>query len=225
MTILEFPNKSIDVRRFMGRMLIAILTAAAVLFVVLVADGVGAEEIPLRELRGRDYTAASETRGRADLMRADLERRLFGPPKQRLPISQEEIDMAVTKIEQAYQEVMERYPHTEIAAYCAMRLSGFYGSQGEIDKAEKLREQTIKRFSGTSVGNKAVFEMGLSHLQRKHDPAEAIKWFSRIPTDDKLYLSAQQQLIKCELQLRQDDKAQDRAAKLKSSYPQYAQEV
>jgi len=210
--------------------------AAVLLIVVFVADGLGAEGTPLRQLRGNELVAAREARDQADLMRAELEGRLSGPPEERPPISQEEIEVEAAKIEQAYQEVIDRYPHTEIAAYCAMCLSGHYIFHGKIDTAVELMEQTAKEFSETPVANETIFEMGLIHLQSRHDPAEAIKWFSRIPKpgnsagaeyglDDKLYLSAQLLLVKCELQLSRDDKAQDRVSELKNAYPQYAQET
>jgi len=201
--------------------------------VLLVADGLGTEAVPLKKLRNKDESAAREARDSADRMRGDLEGRISGPPGIRQQMSQEEIEAESAKIEQAYQDVIERYPHTEIAAYCAGRLSGFYVFRGKVDKAVELMEKTAKEYAGTSAGNKAVFEMGLIHAQTKHDPAEAIKWFSRISKpdsdeygmNDKLYLSAQQQIAKCELKLRQDSEAQDRTAKLKETYPQYAQEL
>jgi len=224
----------VDARRFIGDVLIVM--SAVLLLVVLVTDSLGAEGVPLRTLRGENYDAARDARDQADLMRADMEGRLSGPPAERPQISQEEIEAETAKIEQAYQEVIDRYPHTEIAAYCALRLSGFYVFQGNVDKAVELVEQTAKEFSGTSVGNRAIFSAGMMHLQARHDPAEAIKWLSRVPKpekhegtpygeDDKLYLSAQESLAKCELLLQQDGKAQDRITKLKNAYPQYAQEL
>jgi len=192
--------------------------------------------VPLRELRGKDYDVAREARDRGDLLRSELERLLSGPPAERPPISQEKIDTKSAEIVQAFLEVMDRYPHTEIAAYCATRLSGHYMFHGKMDKALELLEQTAKEYSGTHVENEVIFEIGLTHLQSRHDPAEAIKWLSRIlkpvksagaeyGMDDVLYLSAQQQLIKCELQLRQDGESEDRVTKLKNTYPQYAEEI
>jgi len=206
------------------------IAMSAVLLLVVLSDSLVGREVPLRTLRGNDYDTARELRDTADRMRGELEGRLSGPPRTRPQISQEEIDAESAKIEQAYREVIERYPRTEIAAYCALRLSSYCAS---VDEAVEILERTAKEFAGTSEENKIIFELGLLHLQIKHEPAEAIKWFSRISKPDGdgygmgdvLYLSAQQQLAKCELQLRQDADAQDRVTKLKESYSQYAQEL
>ena len=217
----------ISVCRFIGGALIAISA------VLLLAGDLGAQETPLRTLRGNNYAAAREARDSADLMRADLEKRLSGPPASRPKISQEGIDAEADKIEQTYQEVIDRYPRTEIAADCATSLCSFYLFRGKMDKAAELTERIAKEFADTKYGGEALLEMGLVYLQVKRDPAEAIKWFSRISnpagaeygTGGKFYLAAQQQLVKCELQLHQDAEAQDRVTKLKEAYPQFADEL
>lgn len=172
-------------------------------------------------------------------MRADLEEYLSIPPEERAKkpkLSQAEIDAKAADVVKAYQDVIDRYPHTEIAAYCAMRLSGFYCFQGKHDKAVEIMSRLAEEFAGTPEEARAVFETGMIHAQSRHDPAEAIKWLSRVPKPDKhagaplgedgiLYLSAQEQLAKCELKLRRDGEAKSRIEKFKQTYPQYAKEV
>ena len=174
-------------------------------------------------------------------MRAAFEKRfhfLVGP-KSEVPNpkpSQELIDAEADKVVKAYQEVLGRFPHTEIAADCASRLSGFYQFQGEFDKAVELMKNTAEEFAGTKEGIRAIFEMAFFYLQARHDPAEATKWFSRIPKptkpagspydrDDVLYLSAQEGFAKCELALRQDLQARQRIDDLKQAYPQFKDEI
>ena len=217
-------------RRFVCNVFIAM---SVVQLLIILSDSLFAQGVPLRTLRGNNLAAAGELRDSADRMRGELEGRLSGPPDTRPQISQEEIEAEAANIEQAYREVIDRYPRTEIAAYCAIQLSGFYVFWEKIDKAVGLIEKTAEEFAGTSVGNTILFSAGLMHLQIKHDPAEAMKWFSRISkpagaeygTDDQLYLSAQQQLAKCELKLRQDNEALKRITELKEAHPQYAQEL
>jgi HEAT repeat protein len=203
------------------------------------AYALATEPIPIRKLWGKKYSEAVAARDRADLMRAEYEKYLSGPPEERAKRpkrSQQQTDAEAAQVVQAYQEVVDRYPHTEIAAYCTMRLSGFYIFTGKLDKAVGLMEQMATEFAGTHEETRVVFELGLIHAQSRHDPAEAIKWLSRIPKPvkpagaqydeaDKLYLSAQEQLTKCELQLLRDDEAKNRLEKLKQVYPQYAKEV
>ena len=99
-----------------------------------------------------------------------------------------------------------------------------------------MSAETATEFADTPEGIKAVFNTGLIHLQARHDPAEASKWFARVTKPakpagalydetDKFYLSAQEQLIKCELMLGLDGQAEERAKKLKQVFPQYAGEV
>jgi len=105
-------------------------TLAMLLLVLFAANGLGAEVIPLKTLRGNNLNAAREARDQADRMREDFERRLSGPPSARPQISQEEIDAKSLEIIRAYLDVIVQYPHTEIAAHCTLMLSGFLGTVG-----------------------------------------------------------------------------------------------
>ncbi|MCP4535914.1 MAG: hypothetical protein GY832_02110, partial [Chloroflexi bacterium] len=207
--------------------------------VVCAENGFGVESIPIKKLWGKNRSAAISARDRADLMRAKLEEQLSGPPQERaerLELSQGQVDAEVAEVVQAYQEVIDHYPHTEIAAYCAVRLSGFFVFMGKADEAAGLMQQTVREFAGTSEETRIIFELGLIHAQSRHDPAEAIEWLSRIPKpeetangqygeDHKLYLSAQEQLVKCELALEQDAGAKQRVDHLRKVFPQYAEDV
>jgi tetratricopeptide (TPR) repeat protein len=198
------------------------------------------QAVPIKKLRGKKYSEAMNAQNMADLKRAEFEKR-YSPVfddqgnMKELP-NQKQMDVEAAKVAQAYQEVLDRYPHTEVAAYCAARLSGLYLFQGKLEKAVELMEQTAREFAGTTEEDKAVFVVGLIHEQARHDPAEAIKWFSRISKPEqhagssygeegKLYLSAQEQLAKCELALKQDAHAQKRTSALKEDFPQFKDEL
>ena len=192
-----------------------------------------------RKLSGEEYSEAVAARNRADRMRAGLEAEMSAarrawkktgkPGPSPVPGKFETRAAAVAR---AYQEVIERFPRTEIAAYCVLRLIGHYQYQGNLDLAAKNACES----AGTREGVPAVLETGLLHLQGRHDPAEAAKWFARVlkpekpagaPYDiaDKLYISAQQELIKCHLLLRQDRQAEDRVKKLVQAFPMFSSEL
>jgi len=197
--------------------------------------------MPTKALWGAQLSEARAARSRADLMRADLEKRMpaatgAATAKQGASPAPGKFDAEAAAVVRAYQEVIERYPHTEIAAECALRLSGFYQYQGRYDEAAELSAKTASEFAGTPGGLKAVFNTGLIHAQARGDYAEASKWFLRIPKpdkppgaaydqEDKLYLAAQQQLAKCELRLGQDGQAEKRSGELKQAFPQFGDQL
>src|SRR6516162_5066394 len=110
--------------------------------VFLVSSMVTAEEEnpakkiePTRILHGTEYSEAVDARNRADRLRADFQKRV--PPfSRRKPgdtapaVQAEEVTKEIGEVAQAYQAAINKYPHTEIAAYCAMRLSGTYQYEG-----------------------------------------------------------------------------------------------
>jgi tetratricopeptide (TPR) repeat protein len=197
--------------------------------------------VPTKKLWGTQYSEASSAGSRADLLRAELEKRMSaarseqGGKKAPSP-SAGQFDAEAAEVARAYQEVIDRYPHTEIAADCALRLSGLYQFLGKFDEAAELSAKTASEFAGTPEGLRAIFNTGLIHAQARHDPAEAAKWFARIPRptkpagapydfDDKLYLSAQEQLTKCELRLGDDRQAKQRMDELKQVFPEYGDDL
>jgi tetratricopeptide (TPR) repeat protein len=188
-----------------------------------------------RKLWGDEYSAACSARGRADLMRKALEKRMSASGSNQASKS-ETFATDADDVVQAYQDAIDRFPHTEIAAYCAIRLGGFYQQLGRFDEAAELLEKTAGEFAGTPEGIRVAFNLGLIHAQARNDQVEAIKWFARVPRpenlsgvkDDeaaKLYLSAQEQLIKCELKLGLNAQAQERVNEAKKGMPQFHDEL
>jgi hypothetical protein len=195
-----------------------------------------AELAPAKKLWGKKRSEAVAARNRADLMRADYEKGVSATRKttgQGGAPGQRPIDPEAAKVVRAYQEVIDQYPHTEIAAYCAFRLSGLYQFLRHFDKAAELTERVANEFAGTLEGKRAALEMGLIQADGLHDPAEAAKWFSRIPKpatptgadDDTLFLSAQEGLVKCELALGKGAQAKERVDSLRQEFPKYADEI
>jgi hypothetical protein len=211
------------------------MSLGTVLVFVITAKCLSTEPNRIRRLWGKEYSEAVSDREQADRLRAGLEKRLLEASQKNKP-DQNQIDVETVGVVRAYQKIMRRYPHTEIAAASALSLSGFYQFLGQFDKAAANAEQATKEFAGTREGAKAAFNTGLIHASARHDPAEAIKWFARVSKpakaagasydeEAKLYLSAQQQLLKCELLLGNDAKAKARADKLKQVFPQFAGEL
>jgi hypothetical protein len=197
------------------------------------------EPVPIRALTSEQLAEARKGRDRADLMRADLEKRMSVARREareetgeRQP-HLEQFDGEADLVANAYEEVMTRYPHTEVAAYCMLRLAGHYMYQYDLDAAEQLMKKTAREFRGTPEETDAIFSLGLFYLQSRHEPAKAMKWFVRIPKPGDgpydeasvRYLSAQQSMTKCELFLGRDAEAKKRTDDLKQVFPQYADEI
>jgi tetratricopeptide (TPR) repeat protein len=217
--------------------------------VLLTSDFASAEEKskftdghgPTRKLWGTAYSEACAARSRADLMRADLESRI--PPgnnrrtgARQSPKKPDPFEKDVAEVVRAYRNVIDRYPHTEIAAYCATRLAGLYQHRGEYELAAELLEKTAAEFAGTREGVSLAFESGLVHAQALDDPEEAGNWFASVPSpangvdpapEDarRLYLTAQEQLVKGDLKLGHAERARSRIDQLKKDLPQYAHEL
>lgn len=211
------------------------------ILIVATASGNEAEGLdasPLKSLSAAERSEAGQARDRADLMRSELERHLPRPAFSsngdgRRLLDLRELEAEAAEVARAYQEVIERYPRTDISAYCATRLAGFYQRLGQVDDAANVLEGVADEFAGTAEGHKATFETGLVHSQARQDPREAIQWFARVPEPANrsdaealaLYLSAQQQLMKCELALGRDGQAKERLSEMKAAYPQFASEL
>jgi tetratricopeptide (TPR) repeat protein len=197
----------------------------------------------LRHLAPRDQSDASAARRRADLMRAALEERItafriemadkkrFAEARGAGPHAAE-----VPEVIAAYQDVIDRFPRTEIAAYCVMRLAGLLQQVGRFDDAAALLAKSYADYAGTTEGPKLAMEAGLVQAQARNDLGEAMNSFALVPKptnrsnarDDEsaiLYLSAQEQLLKCELQLRRDEQAKQRFEAFIREFPQFAEEI
>lgn len=206
--------------------------------------------VPTKKLWGTQYSEACAARSRADLMRAELEKRMpAAKGAKRMPAAKGaaarkqgpsptpgEFEAEVAAVVRAYQEAIDRYPHTEIALDCAMGLSGLYQYQGKYNEAAELSGKTANEFAGTPEGLRATLNTGLIHAEARGDYAEARNWLLRIPKPDKppgapydkednLYLAAQEQLTKCELRLGRDGQAETRSGELRQTFPQYSDQL
>ncbi|MBM4039959.1 MAG: hypothetical protein FJ290_15760 [Planctomycetes bacterium] len=191
---------------------------------------------PLRELTGPELRDAQQMRDRADLLRAAYERPRQGPK------GAEKDEGEFAKVVVAYADAIEKYSGSDIAAYCQVRLAGFYQFGREYDKATKVLSDLAQRYAGTEHEAQAYFTLGLMHLQARHDPASALPWFQKVPAPptagddgavpdrsygqpDKLYLSSQQSAARCEIRLGKPADAARRIEALGKRYPQYKKSI
>jgi hypothetical protein len=212
----------------------------ALLWPAMAASQDGRPARPLRQLSETEHREAAEGTSRADRMRANFTDRVRAlrdkaieegrppPPPGTGPFERE-----ADEIVRAYEELIERYRGSEIAAYATMRLAGFHQQLGRFDEAAKLHGAAASEFAGTSQEARIAFNTGLTHAQGRNDQVEAMKWFAQVPKPEnastrpydealKLYHSAQEQLIKCELKLHHDKEAKERAERLKVELPRYS---
>ena len=201
----------------------------------LAGEDAAPPRVRLRRLRGQERRAASDSRDLADQLRADYHRAYRG----RHPKKEGEA-AAFREAEAAYKEVLKKYPGTEIAGYCHLRLSGLYKLRRDYKAAEALIKQMARLYAGTSYEIEAYFSLGLTELQARHDPAAAIPWLEKVlplaaeenarrkpdlSKTQQLHFSAQQQLIKCEVRLGRPAKADERRETLTTVYPQYERQI
>ena len=216
------------------------LDAVLVLVSPLIAEEPTSQHaIRIRELRGRELQEARAASDAADQMRAAFESAYPWKPSDARSENASPASAAAQEefagVEAAYKEVMDKYAHTEIAAYCGLRLSGLYKYRRDTTRAVDQAKDTASQFAGTSYETNALFTVGLIYLQSLHDPRQAAEWFKKIPKPsaadivgrdqydeaEKLYLSAQQQIAKCELAMGRRAYADRRYERLASRYPQF----
>jgi len=216
--------------------------ARAVLAVVLVLPGLAcaAEKAvgagpEVRRLAGQELAEAQAVRDRADRLRDGYEKANPSRPGGMPADNAEDLFKAAVA---AYREAADKYPGTDIGAYCLVRLSGLYQYRKDYASATAVLDDLATRYAGTEAASEAFFSMGLMQLQALHDPAAAAPWFEKVsppPTADEQgvvsdrkysradvrYVSAQQQLAKCEIRLGKLDGAVRRVEALGKRYPQY----
>jgi len=192
---------------------------------------------PLRRLWGAELRAAREARDHADRLRTAYEAK-YGRPDV-MPAGEAK---AAGEVESAYRDAMARSAGSGIEASCGLWLAGFYEFRRQYDKASAQAEQVARDFAGTVHEMRAYFTVGLMHLQARHDPRTAIRWFQKIvppetakesgsvPPErygvhDKLYLSAQMRLAKSEAMLGLYEEAKHRHEQLARRYPQYKSHI
>ena len=197
----------------------------------------------MRTLSGKDLQEAWEAMRRVEGLHNEFGARYPWQPsgvrgQTRLPTAPEAAEER-ERIVSARKEIMEKYRGTDVAAYCALRLTGFYKYCRELDKAVDQAKEVAREFAGTPYEVKAHFSLGATYLQSLRDPREAAKWFARIPrpgtaeTIDpahydeaaKMYLSAQKQIAKCELEMGKPDRAARRYERLEGMFPQFKEEL
>jgi hypothetical protein len=209
------------------------------------------EPIPLRILRGQELAEAREARNEAGLAWEALKVRFYAARRQeQVPDASQAILLAeCPPILEAYQEVVDTYPHTEIASDCIGRMGAIYDMTYRHDMALELELQRAVEFAGTFEGANCDYALGRDYLVRIKNPEEALKWLARVPPPldggvpvnsalprgvripnevmewnrpseiSLCYYNAQKSMIKCELRLGQDDKAEERFSILNRMYP------
>jgi len=197
-----------------------------------------ATEQPLTELReiwGREYGEAQQASGAADILRATFEGRYATYPDIGPQSSSEKARQDAEAVIAAYTKVITSYPYTEIAAYAAIRLAGFYQYLGQTAKAIDTAKDVATTYQYTLYGPKAAFETGLLYLQAADNPAAAVKWFQKVPapTDSpidshekydeaaNLYLAAQLHIARSAMTMGRRDIAREVFDRLGERYPMY----
>lgn len=194
-------------------------------------------------LYGKELQNAQREINQVDRMRAEFEVQYTWSPSKNSNVDSTPTSPSTRRdseeVEQAYKNVIKKYPQTEIAAYSGLRLSGFYSYQTEHERAIEQAKEVAIQFHGTALENNANFTVGLQYLQAKNDPHEASNWFKKIrkPSDlnkvdsqhyneaEKLYLSSQQQIAKCEFKMAKAAYARRRYERLMERYPQFKTEL
>lgn len=183
--------------------------------------------------RTRDHSLRPGIRAqrRADTLRVAYEAK-YGR-RDAMPAGEDE---AAVKVVAAYQDAMGKAAGSRLAAYCGLRLSGFYKFRGQHENAIAEAVRVARSFRGTVYEAKAYLTVGLLHLQARHDPAAATLWFKKLAppagADDegavpkaryneghKLYITAQMQLAKCEAMLGDCEAAKSRHQQMARGYP------
>lgn len=195
----------------------------------LADDGAPSKPMPLRTLRKSELREARELRDNADRRRAEVEQKLRESQiaAKKLRFDDEDFKLFapdINEVVRGYRDIIERFPRTEVACYAAQRLAGFLQFQGKFDDAVELLEETADDYAGTPEEANLAFAIGLMEAQGREDQVAAIGRLSRVPRGQKLFYSAQQQIVKATLKLGLDDQARTRLKALKEHFPQHAAE-
>ncbi len=149
------------------------------------------------------------------------------------PLSKEE-ESDYRKAISAYKEIIEKYEGTEIELSTQFKLSAAYIQIRRYNDAINQLEHLIEKYPGSSYETETYLNIGCIYLQGLADLKEAIKWFEKIPKPNgksdlgipieydpvhKKYISAQQNIAKCEIKLGKHDDAQERYRQLVQEYP------
>jgi hypothetical protein len=193
----------------------------------------------LRQLSSTELGKANKLTVHAEKLRNEFKKnyRTLHPRHHQKATPQREL--AFEQVVQAYNTLISKYPLTEIGANTTIRLAGFYKYSRNYDKAIKIVEKGGSDFAGTPMENEFFFSAGLMCLQSKHDPLAAAVQFKKIPKpsqktaiderdyneNETKYLSAQQTIAKCELQVGQYTRARHRCQRLAMRMPFYRSHI
>lgn len=205
----------------------------------------GADFRPLRKLSRIEKSAADNASRRADdqwsvilkQMKSDGMITVAGLQRHRTEHSPQWVaaKKLAAEVKHAYLEVINKYPRTEFAAYCVLQLSGVHEQFGEMDESLEVLKQFQSDYDGTYQGMQFQFTIGLHQSQARNEYAKAREAFSKVEMPNSadphfgeakvLYLSAQEQMVKCELKLGEETQASDRVNRLKRDLPEFTDEL
>jgi hypothetical protein len=80
----------------------------------------------------------------------------------------------------AYRRAIDRWPGTEVDAWCRLWLAGAYQYRGRFEQALDEAKQASEVFAGTTEGPNADHTIGLIYLQSLHGPARAAPRFHNV---------------------------------------------
>jgi tetratricopeptide (TPR) repeat protein len=201
---------------------------------------------PMDELWGKTLLDARAKRDKTDLLLAAFTDRYRWSSARRVdsqyvaPDSPEAAAEHAAVIE-AFRDAIAAYPHTEVAAYCSLRLAGAYQYVRQYAKAEATLEQMIEEYATTEYEDKARATLGLMELQGLKNPVASFRHLSEIlPSEPPAtpepphggmsasqmsYYSAQVQLLRIDTELDEHLRAEARAARLVRMFPGLAEGI
>lgn len=225
----RIPQRAQSLVAIVGRHVFRMtITAAGVLTAALLIFGIASAE-DLLILQRQDYLEAIALREQADLKFQQLLDKSAAARRERREL---DIRPDAEELIRLYKSVTERFPLTEIGAYCEHRLAGAYQQIGEYDTAVQTLYGAYQLYSATSEAPEFAQSLGIMLLQAKNDPETAIKWLELIPAPREIespegqaafskFFGAQQALLRCEIQLERNEAAASRVKSLIQQYPRF----
>jgi len=148
------------------------------------------------------------------------------------------------QIVEEYRALIERYPRTEVAGMARVDILELYGASDDMIAADSAYHEVLESLAFTEYEMDAHTYLGLVWLQRKGSPAQAMKYFQAIPDprntpyrlvmpggtvpskpgelrpEERLYVRAQTQVLRCLVRQRRLDEAEKARANLVAAYPE-----
>ena len=165
---------------------------ASVLAVLMLASLAAGQEVPTEPVKigrvpDKDHGKAWKEAEEADRLLAEFRKSYTwyvhrpGLTLRNIPPDSPRATEDFERVQSAFRKVIETYPGTKVAAYCASNLLGLYSYRRDYDKAIETAEQMAKDYRGTAYEVQAYRSIALMHLQSRHDPAAALPWLEKIP--------------------------------------------